>query len=248
MKTEKAVAGDRALFLNFANRISPQINRKVHLLASFIEKEKGEGILEIVPTYRSLCIYYDPLRLTLKDLKTALDQIEHELERAKKTPPARVLEIPVVYGGEYGSDLGFVASSSGLSEEEVIQIHSGRDYLIYMCGFSPGFSYLGGLDERIATPRLKTPRVRVPAGSVGIAEEQTGIYPLESAGGWRLIGRTPLKLFDPYRDPPIPFVPGDYFRFIPISEEEYQKKLEKVRRGDYKILIHDSQQGSFSCI
>jgi len=239
MKTEKVAAGDRALFLNFANRISPQINRKIHLLASFIEKEKGEGILEIVPTYRSLCIYYDPLRLRLKDLKTRLCQIEHELGRAEKTPPARVLEIPVVYGGEYGPDLGFVGSSSGLSEEEVIQIHSGRDYLIYMCGFSPGFSYLGGLDERIVTPRLKTPRVRVPAGSVGIAEGQTGIYPLESAGGWRLIGRTPLKLFHPYKDPPIPFVPGDYFRFIPISEEEYQKILEKARRGNYKILIHD---------
>ncbi len=239
MKTEKVAAGDRALFLNFANRISPQINRKVHLLASFIEKEKGEGILEMVPTYRSLCIYYDPLRLTLKDLKTKISQIEHELERAKKTPPARVLEIPVVYGGEYGPDLGFVAGSLGLSEEEVIHIHSGRDYLIYMCGFSPGFSYLGSLDKRIATPRLETPRIRVPAGSVGIAEGQTGIYPLESAGGWRLIGRTPLKLFHPYKDPPIPFMPGDYFRFIPISEEEYQKILGEVRRGDYKILIHD---------
>jgi KipI family sensor histidine kinase inhibitor len=241
MKTEKVVAGDRALFLNFDNRISPDINRKVHLLTSFIEKEKGEGILELVPTYRSLCIYYDPVKLSLKDLKTRLSQIEHELERTKKTPPARVLEIPVVYGGEYGPDLGFVASSSGLSEEEVIQIHSGSDYLIYMCGFSPGFSYLGGLDERIATPRLKTPRMKVPAGSVGIAEAQTGIYPLESAGGWRLIGRTPLKLFHPYKDPPIPFVPGDYFRFMPVSEEEYQKILEKVSRGDYKILIHDSQ-------
>ena len=239
MKIEKVVAGDRALFVNFANRISPQINRKVHLLASFIEKEKGEGILEMVPTYRSLCIYYDPLRVRLKDLKTRLSQIEHELEKAGKTSPGKVLEIPVAYGGEYGADLGFVASSSGLSEKEVIQIHSGSDYLIYMCGFTPGFSYLGGLDARIATPRLETPRVSVPAGSVGIAEQQTGIYPLESAGGWRLIGRTPLKLFDPYKEPPIPFLPGDCFRFIPISEEEYQRILKKVRTGDYEILIHD---------
>lgn len=239
MKTDKVVAGDRALFLNFANRISPQINRKVHLLASFIKK--GEGILEIVPTYRSLCIYYDPLRLRLRDLETRLCQIEDELGEVRKTPPpARILEIPVVYGGEYGPDLGFVANSCGLSEEEVVQIHSGRDYLIYMCGFSPGFSYLGGLDERIVAPRLKTPRVKVPAGSVGIAEGQTGIYPLESAGGWRLIGRTPLKLFDPRKDPPIPFLPGEYFRFVPIPEEEYQKTLEKVRRGDYRIVIHDS--------
>jgi len=239
MKADRVVAGDRALFLNFANRISPQINRKVHLLASFIKK--GEGILEIVPTYRSLCIYYDPLRLRLRDLERRLCQIEDELGEPKKTPPpARVLEIPVVYGGEYGPDLGFVANSCGLPEEEVVQIHSGRDYLIYMCGFSPGFSYLGGLDERIAAPRLKTPRVKVPAGSVGIAEGQTGIYPLESAGGWRLIGRTPLKLFDPQKDPPIPFLPGEYFRFVPIPEEEYQKTLEKVRRGDYRIVIHDS--------
>jgi len=220
------IVGDRAVFIEFANKISPEINRKVHIMASAIEKKKIEGIVEIVPTYRSLSIYYDPLKIELNNLLEKLEKIKNSLGKTK-IPSPRVIEIPTVYGGEYGPDLKFVAKHNSLSQEEVIKIHSGKNYLVYMFGFSPGFTYLGGMDERIATPRLKTPRVKIAGGSVGIAEKQTGIYPLESPGGWRLIGRTPLKLFNPDKEPLVPFLPGDYLKFTPISEEEYSTQIRQ---------------------
>jgi len=218
------IVGDRAVFIEFANKISPEINRKVHIMASIIEKEKIEGIIEIVPTYRSLSIYYDPLKIELDNLLEKLEEVKSSPDEIK-IPSPKIIEIPTVYGGKYGQDLEFVAKYNNLSQEEVIKIHSGRNYLVYMFGFSPGFTYLGGMDERIATPRLKTPRIKIAGGSVGIAEKQTGIYPLESPGGWRLIGRTPLKLFNPDKEPPVPFLPGDYLKFTPISEEEYLTQI-----------------------
>ena len=133
----------------------------------------------------------------------------------------RVVEIPVAYGGEFGPDIGFVAEYNGLTVEEVVEIHSKPLYRVYMLGFVPGFAYLGGMDERITTPRLEKPRLKVPAGSVGIAGKQTGWYAIESPGGWRLIGRTPLKTFNPMESPPSLVLPGDYVRFKPISEEEF---------------------------
>ena len=149
------------------------------------------------------------------------------------TAPAagRLVEIPVCYGGDFGEDLGFVAAHGGLTEEEVIRIHSGRDYRIYMLGFLPGFPYLGGLDSRLFTPRLSTPRVKIPAGSVGIGGEQTGIYPLESPGGWQLIGRTPLTLFSPERGGALPYGPGDRIRFVPISPQEYARIRDMQEGG-----------------
>jgi len=220
------IAGDRAVFIEFANRISPEVNRKVHVMASAIERRKIEGIIEVVPTYRSLCIYYDPLIIGLEELLEKVDKIRNTLGEIK-VPSPKVFEIPVVYGGEYGPDLDFVAKHNNLSPQEVIKIHSGKNYLVYMFGFSPGFPYLGGMDERIATPRLKTPRVKVPAGSVAVAGGQTGIYSVETSGGWRIIGRTPVKLFNPDKDPPVPFLPGDYLKFVPISEEEYLRLKDK---------------------
>lgn len=127
---------------------------------------------------------------------------------------------------------------AGLTEEEVIEIHSSKDYLIYMLGFLPGFSYLGGLDERIHTPRLANPRIRIPAGSVGIGGSQTGIYPLDSPGGWQLLGMTPVKTYDPEREDPILFEAGDYIRFVPVSEEEYKQIKEQVENGTYECVIH----------
>ena len=150
------------------------------------------------------------------------------------TAPAagRLVEIPVCYGGDFGEDLGFVAAHGGLTEEEVIRIHSGRDYRIYMLGFLPGFPYLGGLDSRLFTPRLSAPRVKIPAGSVGIGGEQTGIYPLESPGGWQLIGRTPLTLFSPERGGALPYKPGDRIRFVPISPQEYARIRDTQEGGE----------------
>jgi KipI family sensor histidine kinase inhibitor len=138
-----------------------------------------------------------------------------------------MVEILTLYGGEFGPDLPFVAEHNGLSINEVIRFHSGTIYPVYMLGFSPGFVYLGGLPEEIATPRLPTPRTLVPTGSVAMAGRQTGVYPIATPGGWRLIGRTPLKLFDPQRDPPTLLRVGDQVRFVPMSEEEYWARLER---------------------
>ena len=149
----------------------------------------------------------------------------------------RVFEIPVCYGGEYGPDLGIIAKNAGLSEREVIDIHTSCDYLIYMLGFLPGFCYLGGLDERIHTPRLKTPRLKIPAGSVGIGGSQTGIYPMESPGGWNLMGMTPVRTYDPERDVPILVQAGDYIRFVEIDEAEFSRINKAVEAGEYKVSV-----------
>jgi KipI family sensor histidine kinase inhibitor len=193
------------------------------------------GITDLVPTYRSILVYYDPMRISYSELEAKIRALEdHSVEAIAYVP--RVVEVPTVYGGGYGPDLEYVASHCGLSIEEVIRIHSGTDYLIYMMGFTPGFTYLGGMSEKIATPRLRTPRGVVPAGSVGIAEQQTGVYPTESPGGWQLIGRTPLDLFDPDRDPPVAVDTGDYLRFVPVTEGEYLDIQGRVRSGNYTIV------------
>ena len=190
-----------------------------------IEKADIDGVEEVIPTYRSILITYNPTKISFKDLKENIKNMEKNLSKVE-LPAPRTIEIPVVYGGEYGPDIEFVAKHNGLTVEEVIDIHSKGKYLIYMIGFTPGFPFLGGLSEKLFTPRLETPRVKVPAGSVGIANNQTGIYPIDSPGGWRIIGRTPIKLYDPSKDPPVILSPGDFIRFVPIDEEEYKKMLK----------------------
>ena len=143
------------------------------------------------------------------------------------------MEIPVLYGGEYGPDLNYVAEYNHLTPEEVVRIHTSAEYLIYMLGFTPGFSYMGGMDERIATPRLESPRVLIPAGSVGIAGKQTGIYPIDSPGGWQLIGRTPVKLYDAHRDNPILLDAGLHVKFIPVDKSEFQRIESRIEQGRY---------------
>lgn len=207
-------AGDSALLVTFGEQIDLAINRRVHRLARALAGRPLPGLGEAVPGYAALLIHYDPLLLDYPILETFVRQNLSSGEVLALEP--RRVEVPVTYGGEAGPDLGFVAAHAGLSEAEVIRIHSGRDYPVYMMGFTPGFPYLGGLDPAIAAPRLSTPRTRVPAGSVGIAGEQTGVYPLDSPGGWRIIGRTALKLFDPTREPPFLLAPGDLVRFVPV--------------------------------
>lgn len=215
------LAGDSALAIEFGDEISEEVNRRVHTLAYAMEKNPLPGLGEAVPTYRSLLIHYDPLRLSCQEVKAFVSNV---LQKCKEVllPEPRVVEVPVVYGREFGPDIEFVAEHNGLSVEEVIRLHSGVTYTVYMLGFTPGFTYLGGLPEALATPRLPTPRKLVPAGAVGIAGTQTGVYPITTPGGWRLIGRTPLKLFEPTRDPPVLLRPGDKLRFVPISEEEFK--------------------------
>lgn len=220
------LAGDAALVVEFGDKITEEINRRVRSLAAALEENSIPGLAEMVPTYRSLLVHYEPLHLSHKDL---VDFVRTILKKGEEypLPEPRVVEIPTLYGGEFGPDLSFVAEHNGLSIDEVIRIHSGTIYPVYMLGFSPGFAYFGGLPEEIATPRLPTPRTLVPAGSVALAGQQTGVYPIATPGGWRIIGRTPLKLFDPQRDPPTLLKAGDRVRFVPISEEEYWARLER---------------------
>jgi inhibitor of KinA len=222
---DKAVfrlAGDRGVIVEYGDEISPEINIKVRTMAMAIADEKPVGVVEVIPTYRSLLIVYDPLATDLKSLEDALQFMEGRLDKLE-IPPPRTVEIPVSYGGDLGPDIEFVAQAHNLTVEDVIRIHSGALYQVYMIGFTPGFPFLGGLPPELHTPRLETPRPLVPAGSVGIANNQTGVYPIDSPGGWRLIGRTPLNLFNPSRENPFLYRAGDMIRFVRISEEEYHR-------------------------
>lgn len=210
-------AGDSAVLVQFGDAIDAHTNAQVHRLAAGIARANWEGFGEPVPAYSSLLVHYD---LLVWDYSAAAKKIENllpDMDGEWVKTGARLVEIPVVYGGEEGPDLEEVAAMHGITATEVIRLHSGSEYLVYMIGFTPGFPYLGGLDERIATPRRASPRTLVPAGSVGIAGQQTGVYPLASPGGWQIIGRTLLNLFDPGREPPSLLAPGDRVRFVPVE-------------------------------
>ena len=221
-KTLFFLMGDRALLLEFGDEISSEVNEKVRRMALAIQSEAIKGIVETIPTYRSLLIIYNPVMLPIDDLKKRLYLIEKGLQQTP-FPEPKLTRIPVVYGGPYGPDLEEVAKYRRISTEEVIRLHCSKPYFIYMIGFMPGFPYMGELPEKLATPRLKTPRLLVPAGSVAIAQKQTGIYSMDSPGGWQILGRTPTKMFDPEREPPALFQMGDLVRFYPISEKEFKE-------------------------
>ena len=228
-------AGDQAVVVELGDDISPETNRRVRDLTVAVDVAAIAGVYDLMPTYRSLLIYFDPLATSYSGLLQKLETIEKNLNEASLERP-HVVRIPTLYGGEHGPDLEFVAQNAGISTDEVVDIHSGADYLIYMMGFSPGFPYLGGLSEKLHTPRLGTPRTEIPAGSVGIAESQTGVYPVASPGGWRLIGRTPVKMFDQEKEPPSLLAAGDYIRFVPLAdEEEYLDIQSRVESGDYVV-------------
>ncbi|NWF92523.1 MAG: 5-oxoprolinase subunit PxpB [Syntrophaceae bacterium] len=217
--------GDRALLLEFGDEISSEVNERVRRMALAVEAASIEGIVETIPTYRSLLVLYNPLILSIEEMKKGLEKIEEGLQEGL-FPEPRLTRVPVLYGGPYGPDLEGVARYHQISPEEVIRLHCSKPYFIYMIGFMPGFPYMGELPQELVTPRLKTPRLSVPAGSVAIAQRQTGIYPMESPGGWQILGRTPVKLFDPEKDPPALLHTGDLVQFYPISEKEFKEWSE----------------------
>ena len=224
------ISSDRSVSVEFANEISVRINREIRAFMMLLGDAEILGIVEIVPTYRAVLIHYEPDVLPYDEL------IRHIYEIIEKTkdidiPRSEVVEVPVCYGGEFGPDIKTVADHAGISEKKVIEIHTQPAYLIYMLGFTPGFAYMGGMNKKIATPRLSTPRVRLEAGSVGIAGEQTGIYPIASPGGWQIIGRTPLVLFDPKAENPFLFKAGQRVRFYPITEQEFLN-IKKEQEAD----------------
>lgn len=234
------VAGDSSILIEYEQKIDPEINHRVAATVQMIREQHIPGLVDMIPTYCSLLINYDP-RVILYDALVERINGLMKIEVSAGFTRKKIYEIPVCYGGEYGPDLGIVAQHAGISEEEVVKIHSSKDYLIYMLGFLPGFTYLGGLDERIHTPRLPSPRILIPACSVGIGGSQTGIYPLDSPGGWNLIGRTPVKTYDPYRSVPILVEAGDYIRFVPVNEDEFTRISELVEKGEYKVVIHEEE-------
>jgi KipI family sensor histidine kinase inhibitor len=225
--------GDSALLVEFGNAINLEINSKVIALDEAIMKAEIQGVEELVPTYRSLLVRYDPLKTAYEQLVFCIKDIERTLNSVSIKMAGRRITIPVAYGGGYGPDLGYVAKCHGLSEEQVVKLYSEREYTVYMIGFVAGFPYLGEVSDKIATPRLETPRLKVPTGSVGIAEKQTGVYPCEAPGGWRIIGRTPIKLFNPLLEPPALLKPGDKVKFKPISIEEFRVVEEAIAKDAY---------------
>ena len=205
-----------------------------------MEKSGIPGIVETVPTYRSLLVHYKPEVIGYKAITEKFKSLMGTLDNIE-IPPPTVIEIPVLYCGEMGPDIENVASHNGKTVEEVIKIHTSQEYLIYMIGFIAGFPYLGGMSKEIATPRLKEPRVKIDGGSVGIAGEQTGIYPLDSPGGWQLIGRTPFKLYDAEREKPVLLEAGQYIKFRSISQKEFDETAKAVEDGSYKYVTYDKE-------
>ena len=228
MEIDIRPAGACGALAVLGDRICETTGARVAALDAAVCRARIAGVTENVPAFASLLVRYDPLRTDYDGVSTALRTLAGELT-AEGAQTGRTVDVPVCYGGTYGEDLPAVARHAGLSEEEVIRLHSGRTYRIYMLGFLPGFPYLGGLDERLFTPRLPSPRTKIPAGSVGIGGEQTGIYPMESPGGWQLIGRTPLCLFAPGRE--LPYAAGDSIRFVPIDAHEFERLAAREREG-----------------
>ncbi|NLP49734.1 5-oxoprolinase subunit PxpB [Bacillus sp. RO1] len=235
MKIEFHPLGDTGIQVLFGSDISEETNQQIRMFADYLKKIEIEGITELVPAYTTLTVFYRTDKISYKDLCNTLEAIKEVLQKEEVKSSAIIYEIPVLYGGDVGPDLSEVASYNEMTEDEVVSTHSSQPYLIYMMGFVPGFPYLGGMSKEIATPRRENPRAKIEAGSVGIAGQQTGVYPLETPGGWQIIGRTPVKLYDPEREEPILLSAGAYIRFVPVGQKEYDEIEEAVSRGEYKV-------------
>jgi inhibitor of KinA len=219
--------GDSAVVIEFGQVISERIHHHIIAIGNFLEEYSFDGFIEYVPAFTTVTVFYDPLIIDYETVKIHLKEMLDEVNEEGNVVPPITVDIPVLYGGPQGPDLTFVAKNAGISEAEIINVHTEKEYLVYMIGFAPGFPYLGGMNEKIASPRKEVPSANIPAGSVGIAGIQTGIYPIETPGGWQIIGQTPLKLFDVNRNPPALIKAGNKLRFVAITEDEFDEMREE---------------------
>ncbi|MFP3358456.1 5-oxoprolinase subunit PxpB [Planococcus sp. 11815] len=217
---------EQALVIETGTIINKESEQAVRKLSSLLEKQKPDWLVEFIPAFTTVTVFYDPCQIRQAEVEQELRLLAAHLDDVE-APTPRQIEIPVCYGGDFGPDLSFVAEHNGLTEEEVIEIHTSGIYSVHMIGFAPGFPFIGGMSEKIAAPRRKSPRLRIPERTVGIAGMQTGVYPIETPGGWQLIGRTPLRLFVPEQDIPSLLRAGDEIRFTQIDEAEYCEQEAK---------------------
>lgn len=217
--------GDQAVTVTLGTTIDEATHRRVRAAVARIDRAQPPGLIDLVPAFASITVHYDPAVGASADspYDAFVGRLEHILNASsdETLPPPRVVEIPVCYGGDLGPDLEDVARRHEMTPDDVVRLHTGGDYLVYMVGFMPGFAYLGGLPDALATPRRNSPRTAVPAGTVGIGGQQTGVYPLVSPGGWHLIGKTPRTIFDITRDEPSLLATGDRVRFRAITRAEF---------------------------
>ncbi|APM40066.1 5-oxoprolinase subunit PxpB [Clostridium kluyveri] len=229
--------GESAILIEFGRKIDKDIHRTVRMFGEYLDKHPFEGMIEYVPAFSTITIFYDIMKLRTRKADKGIKKPSYEIVSSlinnmldnfnvSIDEKVRIVKIPVCYGGKFGADLQYVAEYNKISINRVIELHSNNDYVVYMIGFAPGFPYLGGMSKEIAAPRRKSPRRSVPKGSVGIAGMQTGVYPISTPGGWQIIGNTPKVLFSPSKCPPSILRPGDVVRFYPISSDEYDKYKE----------------------
>ena len=230
--------GDQGIRIGFSEKISPEINQQIRAFVYAVKEEQIPGIIDVVPTYTAVNLYYQPTFFSYEKLVMLLLEISKKIS-AVDLPPTRLVKIPVLYDHQTGPDLQYVAAYHRLTVKEVIKLHTAHNYLVYMLGFSPGFPYLGGLPKELVTPRLTNPRPQINGGSVGIGGQQTGIYPEAAPGGWQIIGHTPVKLYDPQRSEPILLKAGDYLQFYSVTEEKYLKIAEEIALGAFKPEIKE---------
>lgn len=226
-------AGDAAFVIQLGETVDPAVNDRILALDARLREAALEGVTELVPTYRSLLVHFDPDAVDGRDLLERLRALD--LDHPGEAPAGRAWTVPVCYGGEHGVDLEEVARHHDLTVEETVRLHACGTYRVYMIGFAPGFAYLGGLDERLHTPRRVNPRLKTPAGSVSIGGIQAAISSVEAPSGWHLLGRTPVKAFDPAREPPFLFAAGDTVRFRPIDAAEFAALATRAEQGDALI-------------